>query len=64
MGDSSKESFFPLHFSTVKTKAGSTKRLANIANVKVTDINPPKAIVPLKLERVNMAKPKISTIEV
>ena len=55
--------FLP-HFSVVKTNAGNTNKLANMANVSVTEINPPKAIVPLKLDKVKIANPKINTIEV
>ena len=58
---SSSKAFF---FSKVNTNAGKTKRLANIANNKVQEISPPRAIVPLKLERVKMAKPKTKTIDV
>ena len=56
--------FLRLHFSVVNTKAGSTTKLANIAKVSVTEINPPKAIVPPKLDKVKIAKPKIKTTDV
>ena len=46
---SSKISFLPLHFSVVKTKAGSTTRLANIAKVKVTDTYTTEFVKDLKV---------------
>ena len=39
-------------------------RLANIAKRSVTETSPPSATVPPKLEIINIAKPKKSTIEV
>ena len=51
-------------FSNVNTKAGNTNKLENIAKSNVQEINPPKAMVPLKLDNVNMAKPKINTTDV
>ena len=57
-------SFIVFFFSNVNTKEGKTSKLANIANNKVQEIKPPRAIVPLKLERVKTANPKTSTIEV
>jgi hypothetical protein len=51
-------------FSKLNTKAGSTNKLANMAKSKVHEINPPKAMVPLKLDNVKIAKPKIKTTEV
>ena len=60
----SNSSFLVFFFSKVKTNDGKTTKLANIAKTKVQEINPPKAIVPLKLDNVKVAKPKINTIEV
>ena len=60
----SKSSFLAFFFSKVRTKAGKTNKLENIAKAKVQEINPPRAIVPLKLERVKVAKPNIKTTEV
>ena len=57
-------SFLAFFFSNVSTKAGSTNKLANIANKSVHEISPPNAIVPLKLDSVKIANPKISTTEV
>ena len=53
-----------LFFSKVSTNAGKTSRFANSANRSVQEISPPNAMVPLKPERVKMAKPNIKTIEV
>jgi hypothetical protein len=60
----SKSSFLAFFFSKVKTKAGKTNKFANIANANVHEINPPSAIVPLKLESVKVANPKIKTTDV
>ena len=51
-------------FSKVSTNAGKTNKLANMANNKVQEIKPPRAMVPLKLERVKMANPNTKTTEV
>ncbi len=43
---------------------GNNNKLATIANNNVTETNPPKALVPPKLETVNTKKPKNKTIDV
>ena len=53
-----------IFFSKVNNKDGSSIRFETIASNKVIDTNPPKAIVPPKLDSVNTRKPKKSTIEV
>ena len=48
----------------VKTKAGSSLKLESIPKKSVTATNPPRAIVPPKLDNINTENPKNSTIEV
>ena len=50
--------------SKLNNKEGNNIRLEIIANNNVIDTNPPKAIVPPKLETVNTKNPKNNTIEV
>ena len=60
----SNSSFLVFFFSKVKTNEGNTTKFANIAKAKVQEINPPSAIVPLKLDNVKVAKPRIKTTDV
>ena len=55
---------FAIFFSKVNNNEGNNNRLETIANNKVMDTSPPKAIVPPKLDNVNTKKPKNNTIEV
>ena len=50
--------------SKVSNRDGNNNRLETIANNKVIETKPPKAMVPPKLETVNTKNPKKSTIEV
>ena len=56
--------FLAFFFSKVNTNAGRTNKLANMANNNVQEIKPPSAMVPLKLESVKVANPRINTTEV
>ena len=60
----SNSSFLVFFFSKVKTSEGKTTKLANMAKTKVQEINPPKAMVPLKLDKVKVPKPKIKMTDV
>ena len=55
---------FAIFFSKERRREGNNNKFETIANNKVTDTNPPNAIVPPKLETVNTKNPKKSTIEV
>ena len=46
------------------SKEGRKIRLLHIAKNKVVEISPPKALVPPKLDKVKIEKPKSSTTEV
>lgn len=59
-----KTSLFAIFFSKVNSKEGNNSKLETIANNSVTDTKPPNAIVPPKLESVNVKKPKNNTIDV
>ena len=56
--------WFAIFFSKVNSKEGNNSKLDTIANNRVIETKPPKAIVPPKLESVNTKKPKNKTIEV
>ena len=47
-----------------KSKDGNNNKLDTMAKSRVTDTNPPKAIVPPKLDTVKTRNPKNNTIEV
>lgn len=47
-----------------KSRDGSSSKLANIANNKVTDTKAPNATVPPKFDMINTEKPKNNTMEV
>ncbi len=53
-----------MFFSNESNNDGSSNKLETIANNKVMDTKPPKAMVPPKLEAVNTKNPKNRTIEV
>ena len=53
-----------IFFSNERRREGNNNKFETIANNKVTDTNPPNAMVPPKLETVNTKNPKKSTIEV
>lgn len=53
-----------IFFSSERSSAGNNRRLDAMANNKVTDTKPPKAMVPPKLETVKTKNPKNNTIEV
>lgn len=55
---------FAILRSNVKSKDGNKRRFETMANKRVTETNPPSAIVPPKLDTVNTKKPKNNTIEV
>ena len=55
---------FAIFFSSERSSAGSNSKLDAMANNKVTDTKPPKAMVPPKLETVNTKNPKNNTIDV
>lgn len=55
---------FAIFFSKDKRREGNNNKLDTIANSKVTETKPPKAIVPPKLESVKTKKPKNNTIDV
>lgn len=50
--------------SKVNNKDGNNNKLETIAKSRVIETNPPKAIVPPKLETVKIKNPKKSTIDV
>ena len=56
--------YWQFFFSNDSNNEGSNNRLETIANNKVIDTKPPKAIVPPKLETVNTKNPKNNTMEV
>ena len=53
-----------IFFSNESYSEGSNNKFEVIANNKVIETKPPRAIVPPKLETVNTKKPKNKTIEV
>ena len=55
---------FDIFFSNDNNKDGNNNKFETIANNKVTETNPPKAIVPPKLETVKTKNPKNNTIDV
>ena len=59
-----KSSLFAIVFSNESNRDGSNNKLEVIANNRVMETKPPKAIVPPKLETVNTKNPKNNTIEV
>ena len=55
---------FDIFLSKDSSNEGSNNKLETIANSKVTETKPPKAIVPPKLDTVKTKNPKNNTIEV
>ena len=55
---------FAMFFSNESNKDGNSNKLEAMANNKVIETKPPRAIVPPKLETVNTKNPKNNTIEV
>ena len=64
MVGSLKSSLFAMFFSNESNNEGNNNKLETIANNKVTETKPPKAMVPPKLEAVNTKNPKNKTIDV
>ena len=57
-------SLLAILLSKVSNKDGSSNKFETMANKSVMETNPPKAMVPPKLETVKTKNPKNSTIEV
>lgn len=57
-------SLFAIFLSSESNKEGNKIKFEVIANRSVIETNPPKAIVPPKLDTVNTKNPKNNTIEV
>ena len=64
MDGSFKTSLLAILSSKVSNREGRSSRLETIASSRVIETNPPKAIVPPKLDTVNTKNPKKSTMEV